>query len=382
MIPAGVLCYRDDTGRTQAEKLAQRFRWFRDRPALATFLVMAAILNVAYFFYGAGFAAIRASKLATSVACPWPFPEAKVYDPRASTSERGSPAPSSRATGPLDDRPAERTSGREPGEADGHCRPDRALSRGASSSRARRAGSASRPRPPVRARMARRRRDALARRGARAPARGDGRRRRYPRLIGVRLDLEDPSSIARGREGHRGSGGAPDALVHNAGIAAVGCVEDMPFEVWEQLFRTNLFGPVRLTKAAAAVDAGGRARADRRGLEPGRHSRHAVDQRLLGLQGRARTLGRSPGGGDRAVRPRRHRPRRRNIQDRDHHRADAPRRGSGRAVRPSLREDRAHGPRVGGSSGGPARTFAPRSPGLSTSAPRSRDTRWASTPAC
>jgi len=63
MIPAGVLCYRDDTGRTQAEKLAQRLRWFRRRPALATFLVMAGILNVAYFVYGAGFAAIRASNL-------------------------------------------------------------------------------------------------------------------------------------------------------------------------------------------------------------------------------------------------------------------------------------------------------------------------------
>ncbi len=48
MIPAGVLLYRDDTGRTQAEKLAQRVRGFRTRPALGTFLVMFAILNVAY----------------------------------------------------------------------------------------------------------------------------------------------------------------------------------------------------------------------------------------------------------------------------------------------------------------------------------------------
>ena len=50
MIPAGVLLYRDDTGRSQAEKLAQRirpFRPFRARPALATFTVMFAILNVA-----------------------------------------------------------------------------------------------------------------------------------------------------------------------------------------------------------------------------------------------------------------------------------------------------------------------------------------------
>ena len=34
MIPAGVLVYRDDTGRTVAEKLAQRVRLFPSRPAL------------------------------------------------------------------------------------------------------------------------------------------------------------------------------------------------------------------------------------------------------------------------------------------------------------------------------------------------------------
>jgi hypothetical protein len=67
MIPAGVLCYRDDTGRPQAEKLAQRLPWLRGRPALATFLLMAVVLNVAYFFYGAGFGAIRGSKHATAV---------------------------------------------------------------------------------------------------------------------------------------------------------------------------------------------------------------------------------------------------------------------------------------------------------------------------
>ena len=40
-----------------------------------------------------------------------------------------------------------------------------------------------------------------------------------------------------------------------------GCVEDMPFEVWEQLFRTNLFGPVRLTKALLpSMRAAGRGR--------------------------------------------------------------------------------------------------------------------------
>ena len=93
MIPACILCHRDDTGRTQAEKLVQKFRWLPKRPALGTFLMMFAILNVAYFVYGAGFAAIRASKLATAVACPWPYPEAKVYDPNGFYEQEGQPGP-------------------------------------------------------------------------------------------------------------------------------------------------------------------------------------------------------------------------------------------------------------------------------------------------
>jgi Spirocyclase AveC-like len=93
MIAAGVLLYRDDTGRTQAEKLALRIRVFRARPALGTFLVMFAIVNVAYFAYGGAFAVIRATKAASSVACPWPFPEAKVYDPNGFYEEEGQPGP-------------------------------------------------------------------------------------------------------------------------------------------------------------------------------------------------------------------------------------------------------------------------------------------------
>ena len=93
MIPAGVLLYRDDTGRTTAEKLAQRVRGFQGHPALGTFAVMFAILNVAYLCYGAAYAAIRVSGAATSVACPWPFPEAKVYDPQGLYQKAGQPGP-------------------------------------------------------------------------------------------------------------------------------------------------------------------------------------------------------------------------------------------------------------------------------------------------
>jgi NAD(P)-dependent dehydrogenase (short-subunit alcohol dehydrogenase family) len=70
-----------------------------------------------------------------------------------------------------------------------------------------------------------------------------------PRLVGVRLDLDDPESIASAAKAVNQQLGAPDVLVHNAGVAAVGCVEEMPVSVWEQIFSTNLFGPVALTRA-------------------------------------------------------------------------------------------------------------------------------------
>jgi NAD(P)-dependent dehydrogenase (short-subunit alcohol dehydrogenase family) len=55
--------------------------------------------------------------------------------------------------------------------------------------------------------------------------------------------------------------GAPDALVHNAGVAAVGCVEEMPASVSAQIFSTNFFGPVRLTQELLPVmRAAGRGR--------------------------------------------------------------------------------------------------------------------------
>jgi hypothetical protein len=128
MIPAGILCYRDDTGRTQAEKLAQTFRWLRTRPTLGTFLVMAGILNVAYLFYGAGFATIRAAKLATSVACPWPFPEAKVYDPNAFYEREGQSGPYSEGHWNtwMSGQPSGRPDVKPPPDKGGRCGPGRA----------------------------------------------------------------------------------------------------------------------------------------------------------------------------------------------------------------------------------------------------------------
>jgi hypothetical protein len=93
MTSAGVLLYRDDTGRTVAEKLAQRARVFPSRPALGTFLVMLVIVNAAYFAYLAGLAVIKWTHTATAVACPWPYSEAKLYDPHGFYEEASAPGP-------------------------------------------------------------------------------------------------------------------------------------------------------------------------------------------------------------------------------------------------------------------------------------------------
>lgn len=82
-----------------------------------------------------------------------------------------------------------------------------------------------------------------------------------PRLLGVQLDLEDAASIAAAAKSIEQLVGAPDVLVHNAGIAAVGCVEELPSDVWRQVFATNLFGPVALTQALLpSMRAAGRGR--------------------------------------------------------------------------------------------------------------------------
>ncbi len=69
-----------------------------------------------------------------------------------------------------------------------------------------------------------------------------------PRLVGVRLDLDDSDSIKTASESILDLVGAPYGLVHNAGIAGVGSLEEMPVSVWEQIFSTNFFGPMKLTK--------------------------------------------------------------------------------------------------------------------------------------
>ena len=82
-----------------------------------------------------------------------------------------------------------------------------------------------------------------------------------PRLIPVRLDVDDERSVMAAADEVVDRVGAPHGVVHIAGIAGVGTLEEMPVEVWQQILSTNLLGPVRLTKALLpAMRAAGRGR--------------------------------------------------------------------------------------------------------------------------
>lgn len=68
------------------------------------------------------------------------------------------------------------------------------------------------------------------------------------RLIGVQLDLLDAASIAAAAKAIEETVGAPDGLVHNAGISAAGTVEEADTTLWQCMFATHLLGPVELTR--------------------------------------------------------------------------------------------------------------------------------------
>ncbi len=88
-----------------------------------------------------------------------------------------------------------------------------------------------------------------------------GARADDPRLLCVKLDLDDGASIAEAAKAIEAAVGAPDVLVHNAGIAAAGSFEDTPSGAWAQIFATNLFGPIELTRALLpCMRAAGRGR--------------------------------------------------------------------------------------------------------------------------
>jgi NAD(P)-dependent dehydrogenase (short-subunit alcohol dehydrogenase family) len=81
------------------------------------------------------------------------------------------------------------------------------------------------------------------------------------RLIGVQLDLVDAGSVAAAAKAIEEAVGTPYAIVHNAGIAGAGMVEETDMALWQNMFATSVLGPVELTKALLpAMRAAGEGR--------------------------------------------------------------------------------------------------------------------------
>ncbi|MFJ2030158.1 SDR family NAD(P)-dependent oxidoreductase [Streptosporangium sp. NPDC087985] len=71
-----------------------------------------------------------------------------------------------------------------------------------------------------------------------------------PRVHGVRADVADRASLIAGMESVAQAFGGVDILINNAGISAVGTVEDNDYAEWARVLDVNVTGVARTTAAA------------------------------------------------------------------------------------------------------------------------------------
>ncbi|MDV9172868.1 SDR family oxidoreductase [Streptomyces sp. W16] len=69
-------------------------------------------------------------------------------------------------------------------------------------------------------------------------------------LIGIQADVADDTGVRTAVEEAARRLGGIDILVNNAGIGAQGTIEDNPDDEWRRVFEVNVFGMVRVTRAA------------------------------------------------------------------------------------------------------------------------------------
>ncbi|HUB68954.1 MAG TPA: SDR family oxidoreductase [Acidimicrobiales bacterium] len=69
-------------------------------------------------------------------------------------------------------------------------------------------------------------------------------------LMSIHADVSDSAGVARAVEEAVGRLGGLDIVVNNAGIGARGTVEDNPDDEWRRVFDVNVFGTVRVSRAA------------------------------------------------------------------------------------------------------------------------------------
>lgn len=68
-------------------------------------------------------------------------------------------------------------------------------------------------------------------------------------VLELRADLTHANQVEEAAAGYLRAAGAPDAVIHNAGIAARTSIEDTSLASWEDQLRVNLTAPFALTRA-------------------------------------------------------------------------------------------------------------------------------------